>query len=153
MGGVLVPNQIIITVITPDDLIGSVTALTVGLRAQAQVIGIAIFYNRFVHETKTNALDAVVPELVKAGVYNVHIITDFITGLTAVSFRELAPTIPQLSDPESYQRVMEACIQLFSKSFTYIYYVTIAFGVIACVASACLGDISQYMDDHVAVVL
>jgi hypothetical protein len=29
----------------------------------------------------------------------------------------------------------------------------IAFGVISIVASAFLGDISEYMDDHVAVVM
>jgi hypothetical protein len=34
-----------------------------------------------------------------------------------------------------------------------IYFITIAFGVPACFAAALLGDVSKYMDDHVAVVL
>ena len=153
VGGVLVPNQVIITVITPDDLIASVTALTVGLRAQAQVIGLAIFFNRFLSEVTVNAFTYVVPAMVKAGIYNATTIENMITGLTAVPFYEYAPLIPELRIAANYDLVLEATIQCFSRSFTLIYYITIAFGVPACIVAALMGDISAFLDNHVAVVL
>jgi Fungal trichothecene efflux pump (TRI12) len=152
-GGVLIPNQVIITVITPDDLIGSVTALTVGLRCQAQVIGLALFYNRFTTEVKKNAFKYIVPAIVGAGVFNVKVITDFVNALIAVPYRDYAVAIPQLSNPKNYASVLEASIKTYSESFKSVWYITIAFGVAACVASTCLGDVSQYMDNHVAVVM
>jgi hypothetical protein len=153
IGGVLVPNQVIITVITPDDLIATVTALTVGLRAQAQVIGISMFYNRFVHEVTKNAYKYVVPAMLEAGVYNATTITDLVTGLTAVPYKEYSLLIPELYYPKNYAAVHEATIQAFSHAYTLPYYITIPFGVTACIAAACLGDITPYLDNHVAVVL
>jgi hypothetical protein len=150
---VIVPNQVIITVITPDDLIASVTALTVGLRAQAQVIGLAIFYNRFVSEVTVNTYTYVVPAMFQAGVYNATTIKNLVTSLTAVPFDEYALLIPELQITANYDLVQEATIQCFSRSFTFIYYITIAFGVPACIAAAFMGDISAFLDNHVAVVL
>lgn len=149
----LVPNQVIITVITPDDLIASVTALTVGLRAQAQVIGLSIFYNRFLHEVTQNAYKDVVPAMLEAGVYSPTVIIDLVANLTAVPFYQYAPNIPELSIPVHYELVKEATIQCFSRSLVFIYYITIAFGVPACIAAACMGDVSKFMDNHVAVIL
>lgn len=150
----LVPNQVIITVITPDDLIASVTALTVGLRSQAQVIGLAIFYNRFVHDVTENAYKYIVPPMIEAGIYNVTLIETFVTSLTAEPYFQLAAQIPQLAkSPSFYKLVGEGVIQCFSHAFTLVYYITIAFGVVACIAAACMGDVSKYMDNHVAVVI
>lgn len=149
----LVPNQVIITVITPDDLIASVTALTVGLRAQAQVIGLSLYYNRFLHEVTKNAYKDVVPAMVEAGVFSPTVIIDLVANLTAVPFYEYAPNIPQLSNSANYELVKEATVQCFSRSLALVFYITIAFGVPACVAAACMGDVSKFMDNHVAVVL
>ena len=35
----------------------------------------------------------------------------------------------------------------------YVYLVSIAFGAISIIAAAFLGEINEYMDDHVAVVM
>lgn len=155
VGGVLVPNQVIITIITPDSLIASATALTVGLRAQAQVVGLAIFYNRFAHVVKSRALETIVLPLIESGVYNEAIITNFVTDLTAVPFSQLASTIPELGKAGSanYEAVRQGAISLFSQSFRLVYFITIPFGVAACIAAATMGDVSGYMDEHVAVVL
>lgn len=149
----LVPNQVIITVITPDDLIASVTALTVGLRAQAQVIGLAIFYNRFVSEVAVNAGKYVMPAMFQAGINNATTIMTMVTSLTAVPFHQYAPLIPELQIAANYDLVHEAVIQCFSRSFTLVYYITIAFGVPACIGAAFMGDLSAFLDNHVAVVL
>jgi len=43
--------------------------------------------------------------------------------------------------------------EAYADSYPYVYYVSIAFGVVSIAASAFLGDIEKYMDDHVAVVI
>ncbi|KAL1956550.1 hypothetical protein VTO42DRAFT_7021 [Malbranchea cinnamomea] len=153
VGGVLVPNQVIITVITPDDLIASVTALTVGLRAQAQVIGLAIFYNRFVNELTSKGINYLLPAVTQARWYDLEAIVEMMTALTSVPFKEYALTIPELRDPAAYEAVREATVLAFSAALRLIYFITIAFGVPACIAAVFMGDVSKYMDHHVAVVL
>lgn len=153
VGGVLVPNQVIITVITPDDLIASVTALTVGLRAQSQVIGLALFYSRFVSEVTKNAYGTIVPAVVELGVFNIHTIENFVRGLTAQPIREWVPLIPALADPANVELVRQAAVACFMKSLDSVYLITIAFGVTACIASLCIGSVAEYLDNHVAVVL
>ncbi|KUJ11610.1 MFS general substrate transporter [Mollisia scopiformis] len=153
-GGVLIPNQVIITVITPDDLIASVTALTVGLRAQAQVLGLSIFYNRFVHQVTAKAYKTIVPALLIAGVYDITTITDFITSLTAVPFKQLYTEIPGfVTSQANYELGAKAVVTCFSEAIKLIWYITIPFGVSACIVAMCMGDVSRFMDQHVAVVL
>jgi hypothetical protein len=152
-GGVLIPNQIIITVITPDDLIATVTALTVGLRAQAQVLGLSIFYNRFTTQVTKKAYKTIVPAMLAAGIFDAKLIRSTIEALTAIPYSKLALTIPQLANNTHSAIVQESAIQCFSGSLNLVYYITIPFGVAACIVGAFMGDISQYMDNHVAVVL
>ena len=152
-GGVLVPNQIIITIITPDDLIATVTALTVGLRAQSQVIGLAIFYNRFITEATKKAFVTIIPAMVKADIFSATVIRGLITNLTSEPYSQLAPLVPQLATEPNYSLVQESTIQCFSYALKLVYYITIPFGVAACIAAALMGDVSQFMDEHVAVIL
>ena len=154
VGGVLVPNQVIITVITPDDLIASVTALTVGLRAQAQVIGLAIFYNRLSAEVTKNTYKYAVTPFLQAGIFNSTLIEEVMNGLTAVPFAYYEATIPQLaSNPKAAATLQTAIVRVFIEAFQHVWYITIAFGVAACIAAACMGSVHRYMDKHVAVVL
>ena len=154
IGGVLVPNQVLITVITPDDLIASVTALTVGLRAQCQVIGLAIFYNRLIAEVTKNTYKYAVPAFLQAGIFDPTLIKAMVGALTAVPFRTYAQAIPQLvQSPTAAAGLEEALIQTFIHSFRHIWYITIAFGVTACIASFFMGSVAKYLDKHVAVVL
>ena len=154
VGGVLVPNQVIITVITPDDLIASVTALTVGLRAQAQVVGLAIFYNQLQNRVTKLSYELAVIPMVYAQIYDPVLIKEIIQGLTSHPFEYYQQTIPNFRDnPAQSKVVMAACIQVFIRSLKLVWYITIAFGVAACIAAALMGDVSQYMDKHVAVVL
>ncbi|KAK6427381.1 hypothetical protein LTR95_015990 [Oleoguttula sp. CCFEE 5521] len=156
VGGVLVPNQVIITVITPDDLIGSVTALTVGLRAQAQVVGLAIFYNQLINQVTKSTYKYVVP----AWLSNVPVtgttvadITFTMNTLSALPFDTLAREYPSfgLNTAKAMEFVKPACIHAFDDGFKLVWYITIAFGVFACIASACMGSVSKYLDGHVAV--
>jgi hypothetical protein len=45
IGGILVPASIITTIICPDDLIATVSALTLSIRVLGGAIGYAVYYN------------------------------------------------------------------------------------------------------------
>jgi MFS family permease len=47
IGGILVPASIITTIICPDDLIATVSALTLSIRVLGGAIGYAVYYNVF----------------------------------------------------------------------------------------------------------
>jgi hypothetical protein len=52
-----------------------------------------------------------------------------------------------------YDSVIKAGQIAFAEAYKYVYFASIAFGSISILASLFLGDISKYMDDHVAVVM
>jgi len=56
IGGILVPASIITTIVCPDDLIATVSAITLAIRVLGGVVGYAVyynvFYNKFVGYTK-----------------------------------------------------------------------------------------------------
>lgn len=41
----------------------------------------------------------------------------------------------------------------YAHAYPYVYYASIAFGAVSIIAAVFLGDISKYMNDHVAVVI
>jgi MFS-type transporter involved in bile tolerance (Atg22 family) len=47
IGGILVPASIITTIVCPDDLIATVSALTLSIRVLGGSIGYAVYYNVF----------------------------------------------------------------------------------------------------------
>ncbi|RMD41243.1 hypothetical protein DV735_g3910, partial [Chaetothyriales sp. CBS 134920] len=153
-GGVLVPNQVIATVITPDDLIASVTCLTVAIRAIAQTIALAIFYNQLTDQVTKNTIKYAAVDIIQAGFTNLTSITDFVTDLTSVNFDELAAKVPKLAqDPAAAEILKHAMIKVFSLAFKHLWKITIAFGVVGCLASAAMGSVTDFLDEHVAVVI
>lgn len=84
---------------------------------------------------------------------NVTYITEAIE-LTGASLLPLLNEIPGISgNPAAYDAVVLAGQTAYAESYKYVYYVSIAFGVLSILASAGLGNIEKYMDDHVAVII
>ena len=89
----------------------------------------------------------------KLGITNVTYITEAIT-LTGASLIEELRVIPGIAGNETaYQMVVYAGQVAFAESYKYVYLTSIAFGGVSIIAACFLGDIRQYMDDHVAVVM
>lgn len=153
IGGTLFPNQLVATIITPDDLLATITALTFALRAASQVIGLTIFQSQLVRSVTQHTYQYIVPAALKAEIYNATEIRDLAMSLTAIPFSQYAPLLPQIDTPEKYEMLKEATVACFGESFKIIYFVALAFGGVACIASLFMGDVSQYMDEHVAVIL
>jgi len=154
IGGIVVPASIITTIICPDDIIATVTALTLSIRVIGGCIGYTTYYNVFVNKFKTKIVYYVGGVMVtQLGITNETYIVDAIT-LTGLSLVDQMKLIPGIAGNETaYQMVLKAGQIAYSESYRWVYLVSIAFGGVSIICSAFLGNIEKYMDDHVAVVI
>ncbi|KAF2092304.1 MFS multidrug transporter-like protein [Saccharata proteae CBS 121410] len=154
VGGVIIPNQIIITIICPDDLIATATAMALSVRMIGGCIGFAIYYNIFKKNFTKNALTTIAPAAIQAGhVYSIADITQIALDISANLERNLT-NYPQLhNNPEAIAAITQAGRECFALSFPDIYWAGVGFGVVSFICACGLGDISKYLDDHVAVAI
>lgn len=52
-----------------------------------------------------------------------------------------------------YEAVVKAGEVAFAEAYKYVYFASIAFGSVSIIAAFFLGDISKYMNDHIAVAM
>lgn len=153
MGGVLLPNQVVFTVIAPDDLIGSSVALSVVMRILGQVVGKSVFFNIFSERLKSEGPAIIGIPLVTAGFTSIERMTLLVTTFMAGPFSRSVHLFPELDSPEKIASVTDAVHQLYAKVLAHIYLMSVPWGVVACVSCLGLYGISRYMDNHVAVHL
>lgn len=150
VGAVIVPNQIIASIICPDDLIATITALTISVRIAGGAIGYAAYY----HILRNNFIAAIfkylAPAVIDAGVLSPLEFGQIATALSG-NLRSAVPSFPAIDTPEKVAAVIHAGRQCFVEAYHEIYYVSIAFGGAAIVAACFLPDITGLMDGHVAV--
>ncbi|KKK18442.1 hypothetical protein P175DRAFT_0484584 [Aspergillus ochraceoroseus IBT 24754] len=154
IGGIVVPASIITTIICPDDLIATISALTLSIRVVGGSIGYTIYYNIFIEKFVPNAksyiggvmatqLNITSPELIGEAI-----------ELTGASLLQGLHEIPGIAGNEAaYDAVVRAGQIAFAESYKWVYYASIGFGSVAIIASCFLGNIGDYMNDHVAVVI
>ena len=154
IGGIVVPASIITTIICPDDIIATVTALTLSIRVIGGCVGYATYYNVFVTNFVPNAEHYIGGTMaLELGITNVTYITQAIE-CTASGLLHLLQTIPGIAGNETaYEIVVRAGQVAYAESYKYVYLASIAFGGVSIIASVFLGNIDNYMDDHVAVVM
>jgi len=154
IGGIVVPASIITTIICPDDLIATVAALTLAIRVIGGSIGYCVYYNVFYNKFVPAAIHNIGGAMVfKLNITNLAVITEAIT-LTGASLIEDIALLPGVKGVPGAEELIVAAGQIaYAEAYKYVYYVSIAFGSISIIAACFLGDISKYMDDHVAVVL
>jgi hypothetical protein len=154
IGGIVVPASIITTIICPDDLIATISALTLSIRVVGGSVGYTIYYNVFISKFVPAAKHYIGGVMMtKLNITSVEAITEAIE-LTGASLLTEMQKIPGIAGNETaYEMVVGAGQIAYAESYKWVYYVSIAFGVVSILASCFLGDITQYMDDHVAVVM
>ncbi len=152
IGGIVVPASIITTIICPDDLIATVSALTLAIRVIGGSIGYCAYYNVFLSKFVPNATKYIGGTMFELGITNVTYITEAIT-LTGASLLEPIRMIPGLENETAYQMVVAAGQLAYAESYKYVYLASIAAGGVSIIAACFLGDINKYMDEHVAVVI
>ncbi|PSR76973.1 fungal trichothecene efflux pump, partial [Coniella lustricola] len=151
IGGIVVPASIITMIVCPDDLIATVAALTLSIRVIGGSIGYSIYYNVFINKFVPYATEYIGGTLVAAGITSAEVIGEVIE-LTGAALPDQIALVPGIAgNPQLYDAVIYAGQVAYAASYKYVYFVSIAFGAIAVVCSLFLGDISAYMDDHVAV--
>jgi hypothetical protein len=137
-----------------QDLIATISALTLSIRVVGGSIGYTIYYNIFISKFIPNAKHFIGGVMVtKLNITNPALIGEAIE-LTGASLLEELKTIPGINGSEAAYNAVVAAGQLaYSESYKWVYYVSIAFGGVSILAACFLGDIKQYMDDHVAVAM
>lgn len=91
--------------------------------------------------------------MLQLGIQNKTLIGEAIE-LTSASLIDELHIIPGLgNNATALEMVTVAGRMAFAESYKYVYYVSIAFGGICTIAACFLGNINDYMDDHVAVVV
>ena len=153
IGGIVVPASIITTIICPDDLIATVSALTLSIRVIGGSVGYCAYYNVFVSKFVKNAITYIGGTMYSIGITDKTLITEAIE-LTGVSLIQELKNIPGIAGNETaYEMVVLAGQIAYAQSYRWVYLASIAAGSVSIIAACFLGDINKYMDDHVAVVM
>jgi len=153
IGGIVVPASIMTTIICPDDLIATVAALTLAIRVIGGAIGYTtyynVFYNKFVPKLSLNIAIACLSNRIG----NLSVIVEA-AELTGASLLDEILHLPGVDGNLTiWNDIVVAGQESYAYAYPYVYYTSIAFGAVSIIASLFLGDISKYMDDHVAVVI
>ncbi|ESZ92405.1 MFS drug efflux pump [Sclerotinia borealis F-4128] len=151
IGGIVVPASIITTIICPDDLIATIAALTLAIRVVGGAIGYTTYYNVFL----TKFVPALSVKIVRAcyanDIFDLEIISEIAELTSASLLDDILPLVG--NNITIWHDVVRAGQEAYAGAYPWVYYVSIAFGAVSILASIGLGDISKYMDDHVAVVM
>ncbi|KAJ6151302.1 hypothetical protein N7470_007896 [Penicillium chermesinum] len=137
-----------------QDLIATVSALTLSIRVVGGGIGYTIYYNVFISKFIPAAEKYIGGVMVtQLNITDTAAIAEVIT-LTGASLLNDIKQIPGIAGNEmAYNMVVEAGQIAYAEGYKWVYYVSIAFGAVSILAACFLGNIKKYMTDHVAVVM
>ena len=129
-------------------------ALTLAIRVIGGSIGYTTYYNVFVSKFTSNAIHYIGGAMeLELGIIDPKVIQDAIL-LTSASLLDDIKVLPGIAgNATAYEIVVTAGQIAFAESYRWVYLVSIAFGAVSIVAALFLGNIDQYMDDHVAVIM
>lgn len=151
IGGIVVPASIITTIICPDDLIATVSALTLAIRVIGGAIGYTtyynVFYNKFVPILTSNLIEVAFGEI---GTISIPTLVEIgeLTGASLINEILYLPGVD--GNVTKWNMLVRAGQEAYADAYPWVYLSSIAFGGVAIIASLFLGDISKYMDDHVS---
>jgi hypothetical protein len=153
IGGIVVPASIITTIICPDDLIATVSALTLAIRVIGGAIGYTTYYNVFINKLVPHLSINLYVTCIEHGIYDIPTVTEIGNLIGASLLKEILEIPGVDGNVTIWNAIVHTGQESFAYAYPYVYYSSIAFGAVAIIASLFLGDISKYMDDHVAVVM
>lgn len=155
VGGVLLPSQVVFSIISPPELIGSSVALSIVVRSIGQVVGVSMFYNIFKQNVTAsvykNIESFVIPAASIVG-FDPAAITELVTTLTGGPFSAYAHLFNVTSQTQIDQ-IVRGGHEVYKVCFSEIYLISIAFGGAAMISFFFLTDIRKFMNEHVAVNL
>ncbi|KAJ9155185.1 MFS drug efflux pump [Pleurostoma richardsiae] len=156
VGGIVIPASVMAQAMVQPDLIATVTSLTLSVRVVGGVIGYAVYFNVLVPRARRAIVEAVPAACVASGITSPQLIVEIaqLTGQSLVGrVREVVAGAPGAA-PGAYEAILRAGQEAYARAYPMVYFVSIAFGGLAIVASLFMHDIDEELeDDHIAVVL
>jgi hypothetical protein len=163
VGGVIIPCSIIAQIACPDELIATVTAITLSLRYVGGAITFAIASNLFYHHvteyatelvaTKTIAGNAIVNPFTAQGLALIKHMTELVANAQFDQLREVLATNPLILNRDSFGLIVASAQEAFSLAYRWPYWISIAFGGACFLLSIVVGDIGKLLDSHVAAAV
>jgi Fungal trichothecene efflux pump (TRI12) len=144
IGGATQPTATMLSVVSPDELIATITAATISVRLIGATIGYAVYFN-VLQNSLADMHENIAVVAMRAGL-SFNETDGFITALLGNNETILA----------DYSTVLIAVAQTaikdtYVEGFKRVYLVSISFGASAIIACLFLGDIKTYMVDRIAV--
>ncbi|KAH8706051.1 putative major facilitator superfamily transporter [Talaromyces proteolyticus] len=149
VGGVLVPAQTIAITVTPDAFIATTVALAISIRVLGGSIGYSIYYNVFVNKLNEKLPLLIGEFAVEAGLPLASAKQFVVSFLTTPNFMSQVPGVT----PAVIQAAEMGSRWAYSESLAYVWYVSVAFGVMSIVACLFLGNVRPYLTHRIAVEL
>lgn len=174
VGGVIIPVTIIAQICCPDDLIATITAITLSIRYVGGAIGYCIYYSVLYKKLFADIFQHIGVEMI---VYNFGYV-EGVSNNTIYYVDRLARSIaqaqyadferfslgafntepvqvrnPNLTLAEFRYQITNATQWAMSRAYRWPYWISIAFGT-SCFFLACLlGNLAPFLDEHIAVVI
>jgi hypothetical protein len=149
IGGVLVPAATIAITVTPDAFIATTVALSLSIRVIGGSIGYAIYYNIFVGKLNKKLPLYIAQYAIRAGL-PVASAEDFVIAVLTAP-KKVADVLGVT--PAVIEAATIGSQWAYSDSLAYVWYTSIAFGTLACIACLFLGNVRPYLTHRVAAHL
>ncbi|KAL6161763.1 hypothetical protein ACJQWK_08309 [Exserohilum turcicum] len=163
IGAVIFPSSIIAQIACPDELIATVTAITLSIRYIGGAIGYSIFTTVFARRAQdylTNmvGVDVLVGKLVvnplaPGGIEAITVIVTEIANARFEAARTYVETNPAVLKHDAYPMILAAAQESFALAYRYPYWISIAFGVPCFILSFFLGNIRAHLTSKIAVIV
>ncbi|GAM87545.1 hypothetical protein ANO11243_055710 [Dothideomycetidae sp. 11243] len=174
VGGVIIPVAIIAQIVCPDDLLGTITAISLSIRFVGGAIGFSIYYNIFYKHVFSNVQNMVAVETI---IYKLGYVQGLATGdqsyvtnlaqsiaqaqyamfrnLSTIAYNtpEVQAYIPNVTLSEFQYQIVNATEWAFASAYQWPYWISIAFGGSCFILSCFLGNVSEFLTEHVAAHL
>lgn len=160
VGGVIIPSSIIAQIACPDELIATITAITLSIRYIGGAIGFAVYSNLFFRRVTDNlteilaketlAKKAIVNFLKPEGIITITHITELMGNARFDEVKHILATSPMVLRRDAYPVIVAAAQESFALAYKWPYYVSIAFGSLCFILSFFVGDIGPLLTAQIA---
>lgn len=157
VGGVIVPSSIIAQIACPDELIATITAITLSIRYIGGAIGFAVYANLFFRKFTMYATDVVaIKGIIMNGIVspnNLTLITELVGLVGNAQFSKLEEVIatdPLVLNKDAFPIIIAYAQEAFALAYRWPYWISIAFGSTCFILSFFVGDIGSLLTNEVA---
>lgn len=156
IGGIIVPASVITQLCSPDEFLGTVTALTFVARVLGGGIGYTVFYHvlnvevtRLLNDLTRKDTLAIINIVLGVGITNTAEISAFLTKFSLNDEKGLLK-YPGVTHA-TIDKLSVAATSIWADGFGYVWLVTVAFSGVGLICSLFLGNVTKYMTNHRAV--